>query len=60
MNKERTIDSIIIDLIIEHFNAQSFEGQGGRLTAKQFDGIVEVAESIYFKKIIIQEKPALA
>tara|TARA_Y200000002_G_C22283315_1_gene497230 strand:- start:59 stop:241 length:183 start_codon:yes stop_codon:yes gene_type:complete len=60
MNKERTIDSIIVDLIIDHYNVQSFDGDGGRLSAKQFDAIVDIAESIYFKKIVIQEKPALA
>ena len=55
-----SIDSIIVDLIIDHYNVQSFDGNGGRLSAKQFDDIVEIAESIYFKKVIIQEKPALA
>ena len=60
MTKERTIDSIIVDLIIDHFNVQSFDGKGGRLSSKQFDDIVDIAESIYFKKVIIHEKPALA
>jgi len=60
MNKERTIDSIIVDLIIDHYNIQSFDGKSGGLTAKQFDDIVDIAESIYFKKVIIQEKPAIA
>ena len=55
-----TIDSIIVDLIIDHYNVQSFEGIGGRLSSKQFDDIVDIAESIYFKKISIEEKPALA
>ena len=55
-----SIDSIIVDLIIDHYNVQSFDGNGGRLSAKQFDAIVDIAESIYFKKIVIQEKPALA
>jgi len=58
--ESQSIDSIIVDLIIEHYNIQSFEGQGGRLSSKQFDDIVEIAESIYFKKVIIKETPALA
>jgi len=59
--KENTsIDSIIVDLIIDHYNVQSFDGNNGRLSAKQFDDIVDIAESIYFKKVIIHEKPALA
>jgi len=61
MNKENTnIDQIIVDLIIDHYNVQSFESTTGRLSAKQFDEIVDIAESIYFKKVIIHEKPALA
>jgi|TARA_R110002167_G_scaffold336350_1_gene543704 glutamine synthetase type III len=55
-----SIDSIIVDLIIEHYNVQTFEGKGGRLSAKQFDEIVDVAENIYFKKVSIEVKPALA
>ena len=55
-----SIDSIIVDLIIDHYNVQSFESTTGRLSAKQFDEIVDIAESIYFKKVIIQEKPAIA
>jgi hypothetical protein len=55
-----SIDSIIVDLIIDHYNVQSFESTTGRLSAKQFDEIVDIAESIYFKKVIIHEKPALA
>lgn len=55
-----SIDSIIVDLIIEHYNVQSFEGGGGRLSAKQFDDLVDMAEDIYFKRVVITEKPALA
>tara|TARA_B100000902_G_scaffold42901_1_gene50618 strand:- start:116 stop:301 length:186 start_codon:yes stop_codon:yes gene_type:complete len=61
MNKEHTnIDQIIVDLIIDHYNVQSFEGKRGTLTATDFDAICDVAESIFFKKVAIQEKPALA
>ena len=54
------VDSIIIDLIIDHYNVQSFEGKRGNLTSTDFDAICDVAESIFFKKVAIQEKPALA
>ena len=61
MNKENTnIDQIIVDLIIDHYNVQSFEGKRGTLTSTDFDAICDVAESIFFKKVAIQEKPALA
>jgi len=61
MNKEHTnIDQIIVDLIIDHYNVQSFEGKRGNLTSTDFDTICDVAESIYLKKVVIQEKPALA
>ena len=61
MNKENTnIDKIIVDLIMDHFNIQTIEGQRQMLTSRDFDDICEMAESIYLKKIVIQEKPALA
>ena len=61
MNKENTnIDMIIVDLIMDHFNIQTIEGQRQMLTSRDFDDICEMAESIYLKKIVIQEKPALA
>ena len=61
MNKEYTnIDQIIVDLILDHYNVQSFEGKRGNLSSSDFDRICDVAESIYLKKIAIQEKPALA
>ena len=61
MNKEYTnIDSIIVDLIMDHFNIQTMEGRSTNLSDDDFDRIVDVAESIYLKKVGIQEKPALA
>ena len=61
MNKEYTnIDSIIVDLIMDHFNIQTMEGRSTNLSDDDFDRIVDVAESIYLKKVVIQEKPALA
>ena len=61
MNKENTnIDKIIVDLIMDHFNIQTIEGRRQTLTSKDFDYIVDMAESIYLKKVIVTEKPALA
>ena len=47
-------------IIIDHFNVQSMEGRRESLTSVDFDELVDVAESIYFKKVAITEKPALA
>ena len=61
MNRENTnIDTIIVDLIMDHFNVQTMEGKPTFLSDGDFDRIVDVAESIYLKKVVIQEKPALA
>ena len=61
MNKENTnIDMIIVDLIMDHFNIQTMEGRRENLSSRDFDYIVDMAENIYLKKIVIQEKPALA
>ena len=63
MNKEHinnNIDKIIVDLIMEHFNIQNIEGRRQSLTSKDFDYIVDMAENIYLKKVIVTEKPALA
>ncbi len=61
MNKEYTnIDQIIVDLIIDHYNIQSMEGKRQYLSSTDFDMLVDIAESIYLKKVAIQEKPALA
>ena len=61
MNKENTnIDMIIVDLIMDHFNIQTMEGKKQYLSSRDFDNICDIAESIYLKKIVIQEKPALA
>ena len=60
IKKNTNIDMIIVDLIMDHFNIQTIEGQRQILTSRDFDDICEMAESIYLKKIVIQEKPALA
>ena len=60
IKKNTNIDMIIVDLLMDHFNIQTIEGQRQMLTSRDFDDICEMAESIYLKKIVIQEKPALA
>jgi len=45
---------------MDHYNIQSVEGRRENLSSKDFDMIVDMAEDIYFKKVVITEKPALA
>ena len=60
MKYNPSIDRIIVDMIMDHYNQQSYSGQNQSLSSTDFDDICEMAESIYLKKIVIQEKPALA
>ena len=60
IKKNTNIDMIIVDLIMDHFNIQTIEGQRQMLTSRDFDDICEMAETIYLKKIVIQEKTELA
>ena len=43
------IDSIIIDMIIEHYNIQNLSGREEGLSGDEFDGICKDAEKIYYK-----------
>ena len=60
MKYNPTIDRIIVDMIMDHYNQQSYSGQNQSLSSTDFDDICEMAEAVYLKKIVIQEKPALA
>ena len=46
------VDSTIVDLIMEHFNTQSFRGVETKLTGKEFDKIVKVAKDMYYLDMI--------
>jgi len=50
--KESPIDSIIIDLILEHYNMLSFDNREPILTDNDFDDIVAYAQEVYYKKIM--------
>ena len=50
------IDSIIIDLILEHYNLQSVDHSQPILTDADFDDIVAYAQEPYYKKIL-EETP---
>ena len=60
MKYNPSIDRIIVDMIMDHYNQQSYSGQNQSLSSTDFDDICGMAEAVYLKKIVIQEKPALA
>ena len=45
------IDSMIVDLIMEHFNIQSLEGREEILTGDQFSEVVKLAEGMYYEEM---------
>ncbi len=54
--KESPIDSIIIDLILEHYNMLSLDHREPTLTDIEFDDIVKYAQEVYYKKVM-EETP---
>jgi|TARA_B100001079_G_scaffold230303_1_gene209422 hypothetical protein len=50
--KESPIDSIIIDLILEHYNMLSLDHREPTLTDIEFDDIVKYAQEVYYKRIM--------
>ena len=54
--KGSPIDSIIIDLILEHYNMLSIDHRRPILTDNDFDDIVAYAQEVYYKKIM-EETP---
>ena len=54
------IDSIIIDMILDHYNTQSATGRKESLSGDDFQDIVNEAKKIYFRKILIEKEPGIA
>ena len=50
--KESPVDSIIIDLILDHYNMLSMDNRKPILTDTDFDYIVAYAQEIYYKKVM--------
>ena len=50
------VDSTIVDLIMEHFNIQSFEGMKENLTGEEFNEILEVAKDMYYMEMLKTNK----
>ena len=54
------IDSVIIDLILQHYNILSFEGKKSILTSEEFDEIVKVAEEQYYEHMLTDIKVGIS
>ena len=53
-NKQKSpIDSIIIDLILDHYNLLSLTNKKVVLSSNDFDNIVIHAQEIYYKEVMI-------
>ena len=47
------IDSVIIDMILDHYNIQSLSGRREILTGEDFINICNEAETCYYENIMI-------
>tara|TARA_B100001094_G_C17574290_1_gene504301 strand:+ start:114 stop:308 length:195 start_codon:yes stop_codon:yes gene_type:complete len=54
------VDSVIIDMIIEHYNIQNLSGRKENLSGDEFDAICKDAEKIYYETILITKEPGVA
>ena len=54
------VDSVIIDMIIEHYNIQNLSGRKENLSVDEFDAICRDAEKIYYETILITKEPGVA
>ena len=53
-NKQKSpIDSIIIDLILDHYNLLSMANRKEILSSNEFDNIVIHAQEIYYESVMI-------
>ena len=50
------VDSVVIDLILQHYNILSFEGKNTVLSSEEFDEIVKVAEKQYYEYMLTDTK----
>ncbi len=54
------VDSIIVDMILDHYNIQNLSGKKENLTGEDFNDICKDAEKIYFKTVLITKEPGVA
>ena len=54
------IDSVIIDLILQHYNILNFEGKKTVLSSEEFDEIVEIAKKQYYEYVLTDIKVGIS
>jgi len=54
--KTSPIDSVIIDLILDHYNIQSMRGKKQSLSGADFDNLVADAKEEYYKRVLRDEE----
>ena len=54
------VDSIIVDMILDHYNIQNLSSKKENLTGEDFNNICKDAEKIYFKTVLITKEPGVA
>ena len=54
------IDSMIVDLILEHYNIQCLKGKREYLNGDEFMEIVKIAEAQYYENLLTDVKIGMA
>jgi hypothetical protein len=54
--KKSPIDSVIIDLILNHYNIQSIKGKKQSLSGADFDNLVADAQRVYYEQVLDNEE----
>jgi hypothetical protein len=54
--KTSPIDSVIIDLILDHYNIQTMRGKKQSLSGADFDDMVADAQRVYYERVLRNEE----
>jgi len=54
--KTSPIDSVIIDLILDHYNIQTMRGKKQSLSGADFDDMVADAQRVYCERVLRNEE----
>ena len=54
------IDTMIVDLIMEHYNIQMLQGKKESLSGEEFMELVVLAEQQYYEDVLIDVKVGMA
>jgi hypothetical protein len=54
--KTSPIDSVIIDLILDHYNIQTMRGKKQSLSGADFDDMVADAQRVYYERVLRDEQ----